>query len=287
MTKTCATYPEQRWGQAIAEAGKVELSRAGLERLQRMVIGDMRFVHVGLRDEGGFVGDHDRRSGEPIPEHISARPEDLPSLVEGMIAFDALSLRGKLDPVVAAATIAFGFVYIHPFEDGNGRLHRWLIHHVLERAGFSPPGLVFPISAVLLRRVELYRRVLGAYSKPLLQLIEWRPTATGNVAVLNHTKNFYRYFDATLHAEFLYECVRETVEEDLPREVKYLESYDRFTGKIQTLLDMPNHKRDLLWRFLEQNNGRLSKPARANEFSALSEDEASTIERMFVEAVGP
>jgi len=68
--------------------------------------------------------------------------------------------------------------------------------------------------------------------------------------------------------------------------VKYLESYHRFTAKIQTLFDMPNNKRDLLWRFLEQNNGRLSKRARANEFSALSEDEASTIEKMFVDAVG-
>ena len=275
----------ERWGHAIAEAGRVELSRAELERLQRVVIGDTRFVHLGLRVEGGFIGDHDRRSGEPIPEHISARAEDLPSLVDGMIAFDALSLAGKLDPVVAAASIAFGFVYIHPFEDGNGRLHRWLIHHVLERAGFNPPGLIFPISAAILRNIDLYRRVLTAYSQPLLRRIEWRPTETGNVEVLNDTKNFYRYFDATQHAEFLYACVRETIEEDLPREVKYLESYDRFVAKIQTLFDMPNSKMDLLWRFLTQNDGRLSQRARAKEFSALSEDEASTIERMFVDVV--
>ncbi|PYY11355.1 MAG: cell filamentation protein Fic, partial [Acidobacteria bacterium] len=96
-----------RWGQAIAEAGQVELSRAELERLQRIVIGDTRFVHLGLRVEGGFVGDHDRRSGEPIPQHISARAEDLPSLADGIVAFDSLAVKGKLEPVVAAATIAF------------------------------------------------------------------------------------------------------------------------------------------------------------------------------------
>jgi len=44
------------------------------------------------------------------------------------------------DPVVTAAVLAFGFVYIHPFEDGNGRLHRWFIHHVLAISGYSPPG---------------------------------------------------------------------------------------------------------------------------------------------------
>jgi Fic family protein len=120
------------------------------------VIGNARFVELGLREHGSFVGDHDRRSGKPIPEHISARAEDLPSLVEGLVAYDRLALNGGLDPVVAAATLAFGFVYIHPFEDGNGRLHRWLVHHVLARGGFNPPGLMFPISAVMLREMQAY-----------------------------------------------------------------------------------------------------------------------------------
>ena len=100
-------------GKAIAEAAQVELSRTELERLQRIVIGDSRFVPLGLRAEGGFVGDYDRRSGEPIPEHISARAEDLPSLVDGIVAVDKLAVSGKMDSVVAAATIAFGFVYVH------------------------------------------------------------------------------------------------------------------------------------------------------------------------------
>ncbi len=35
---------------------------------------------------------------------------------------------GRVDAVCAAAAAAFGFVFIHPFEDGNGRIHRFLIH---------------------------------------------------------------------------------------------------------------------------------------------------------------
>ena len=276
-----------RWGQAIAEAGQVELSTAELERLQRIVIGDTRFLHVGLRQKGGFVGVHDRRIGEPIPDHISARAQDLPALVQGLAAFDQLALNGGLDPVVAAATVAFGFVYIHPFEDGNGRLHRWLIHHVLARGGFNPTGLVFPVSAVILRKIEIYKRVLEAYSRPLLNLIEWRPTLDGNVEVLNETRDFYRYFDATQHAEFLYSCVQETIEDDLPREVRYLESYDRFVGQLQTLFDMPNNKLDLLWRFLQQNDGKLSRRARAKEFAALTDQESASIEQMFAESAAP
>ncbi|HEY3128459.1 MAG TPA: Fic family protein [Acidobacteriota bacterium] len=275
-----------RWGQAIAEAGQVQLSAGELERLQRIVIGDARFVHLGLREQGGFVGDYDRRTGEPIPEHISARPEDLPNLIEGLVAFDRLALEGSLDPVIAAASLAFGFVYIHPFEDGNGRVHRWLIHHVLASGGFNPPGVVFPISAVILRRINVYRRVLESYARPLLNFIDWRPTPDGNVEVLNETADYYRYFDATRHADFLYECVAETVKRDLPDEVKYLEAYDKFVERVQGLVDMPSRKLDLLWRFLQQNQGRLSKRRRAGDFSQLTDEETARIEKTFAETLG-
>ncbi|MEZ2224458.1 hypothetical protein [Rhizobium sp. RCC_161_2] len=49
-----------RWGQAIAQAGMRPLNLDELDRLQRIVIGDARFVRLGLRDEGGFIGVNDR-----------------------------------------------------------------------------------------------------------------------------------------------------------------------------------------------------------------------------------
>ena len=61
--------------------------------------------------------------------------------MEGLLAYKARTMEGRFDPVVAAAVVAFGFVYTDPFEDGNGRLHRWLIHHMLAKAGFNPPGV--------------------------------------------------------------------------------------------------------------------------------------------------
>jgi Fic family protein len=99
-----------------------------------------------------------------------------------------------------AAALAFGFVFTHPFEDGNGRIHRYLIHHVLGRRGFNPPGLVFPVSSAILNDIDRYRRVLEAYSIRVLTVVEWEPTAQGNVRVLNDTGDFYRYFDATPQA---------------------------------------------------------------------------------------
>ena len=180
------------------------------------------------------------------------------------------SLRAiGLDPVIAATLLAFGFVYVHPFEDGNGRMHRYLIHHVLAQRGFNPAGIVFPVSAAILERIDEYRTVLEDYSKRLMPVIDWQPTENGNVRVLNDTGDFYRFFDATPHAEFLYSCVKQTIEVDLPRETEFLARYDRFRARIEALADMPERTIDLLFRFLHQNGGSLSARARTLESAPL------------------
>ncbi len=270
----------QRWGRAIAEAGRQPLDRGELTRLQRIVIGDARFVRMGFRDEGGFVGEHDRETRMPLPDHISARPEDLPALIDGMIAFDRAAAL-EFDPVIAAAVLAFGFVYIHPYDDGNGRIHRYLIHHVLAERGFNPPAVVFPVSAAILDRIDDYRAVLESYSARLLPCVQWEPTERFNVRVLNDTGDFYRYFDATPQAEFLYECVQHTIETDLPAEASFLRRYDAFRQNVENLFDMPERTVDLLFRFLHQNEGRLSRRAREREFSELSDDETERVELIY------
>ena len=273
----------QRWGQAIGEAGKAPLDADELLRLQRIVIGDARFVRMGFRQEGGFVGEHDQTTRYPLPDHISARPEDLATLLEGLVEF-AQQSSNDLDPVIASAMLAFGFVYIHPFADGNGRLHRYLIHHMLASQGFNPPGLVFPVSSAILDRVDDYRHVLESYSKRLLPCVEWEPTHAMNVRVLNDTGDFYRYFDATPHAEFLFECVQKTIDVDLPSQAAYLESYDAFKRRVEAIVEMPASTLDLLCSFLRQNAGALSKRARTHEFAALTPEELRSIESAFKDA---
>ncbi|QEC56304.1 hypothetical protein [Flavisolibacter ginsenosidimutans] len=65
----------QRWGRAIGQAGQKALSEEELLRLQQVVIDNPRFTKMGWRTHGGFVGDHDRRHGTPLPEHVSAKRE--------------------------------------------------------------------------------------------------------------------------------------------------------------------------------------------------------------------
>lgn len=272
----------QRWGRAIGQAGRQPIDLDELLRLQRIVIGDARFIQLGLRTEGGFVGERDRETRMPIPDHLSARLDDLAGLIDGMVAFDRQAAQ-QLDPIVAAAILAFGFVYIHPFEDGNGRLHRYLIHHVLAQRGFNPPGIVFPVSAAILDRIDDYRAALEDYSQRLLPVVDWEPTENGNVRVLNDTGDFYRFFDATPQTEFLYGCVQRTIEQDLPDEAGFLKRYDAFRNELNLIVDMPERLSDLLFRFLHQNGGTLSRRAREKEFAALTDEEAARVEAIYRE----
>ncbi len=271
----------ERWGKIIGEAGQRKLSVEELEYLQTAVISDDRFIMPGCRVEDGFVGDHDRTTGMPMPVHISARSKDLESLLSGLIETERLLGKSDYDPVLMATLIAFGFVFIHPFEDGNGRIHRYLFHHVLAEKGFVSKGLVFPVSAVILDRIDDYRQTLEHFSKARLGLIKWRPTEKNNIEVLNETIDLYRYFDATKHAEFLFECVEETVNKALPEEVSYLTKYDLLNDFIKNYIDMPDKLVNLLIRFLNQNEGKLSKRACDKEFHQLTKAETETIERKY------
>lgn len=272
-----------RWGQAIGQAGLNPLSKDELLRLQQLVIESDRFTKMGYREQSGFVGEHDRSTGEPIPDHISARWQDLDDLMAGLLETNERLQTPQLDAVLAAASISFGFVFIHPFVDGNGRLHRYLIHHVLARRKFGPQGMTFPISAAILDHINDYRQVLEAYSHPLLDHIEWNATADNNVAVRNDTADFYRYFDATPQAEFLYAMVQDTIDRIIPEEVDYLQRYDRMKRFLDDMFEMPDKTVDLLIQFLRQGDGTLSVRARSKEFAALKSKEIARIERQFGE----
>jgi len=272
----------ERWGRAVLQAGKNKLSFEELVRLHSVVIEDTRFVHVGLRYDSVFLGERDM-NGDPLPEFIGAHPEQLRDLLTGLIAANERMRESKLDPVLQAAATAFGFVYIHPYQDGNGRVHRCLIHHVLAERKFTPPGMVFPVSSVMLDRIDDYRTALQNHSGPLMDFIEWQPTPDHNVRVLNDTADLYRYFDCTAEAEFLWECVTRTVEHDLPEEIDYLRRHDEVQRRIMETVEMPDRLAQSLIMFMRQNGGKLAKRRREKEFAALTDAEVIHIEAIYQE----
>jgi hypothetical protein len=273
----------ERWGRAVLQAGKNNLTVPEIIRLHGVLIEDTRFIHAGLRPDGVFLGERDH-NGDPLPEFIGARPDDLEDLMRGMVEANDRMRDSGLDPVLQAAATAFGFVYVHPFQDGNGRLHRCLIHHVLAERKFTPPGMVFPVSSVMLDRIDDYRSTLQAHSSPLIRFIEWRTTIERNVEVRNDTADLYQYFDCTAAAEFLFACVKRTVEDDLPHEIDYLRRHDDALRRIMDAVEMPDRLAENLVMFIRQNNGRLPTKRRNTEFQKLRDDEVTLVERIVNDA---
>jgi len=179
---------------------------------------------------------------------------------------------------LAAAVSSFGFVFIHPFGDGNGRIHRFLLHSALARRQYSPPGVILPVSAAILRQKHLYDQALEAFSKPALAATRWEFTADSEIVVSNETAPLYRYFDATPQAEFLYDRLAETIQEDFKEELDFLSIFDACLSAVRAVVDMPDRRASLLVRLCLQNGGRLSN-AKRPQFAELTAEEIAEIER--------
>ena len=96
--------------------------------------------------------------------------------------------------------------------------------------------------------------------------------------MLNDTADLYRYFDCTEEAEFLYACVRRTVEEDLPLEIDCLQRHDEAIRRIMHAVEMPDRLAENLLLYIRQNGGTLPKKRREGEFKKLRKHEVSLIE---------
>jgi len=283
----------QRFADLLRQADtKIPLTEDRLAELQQAVI-DPRFHEFTWRHEQNWIGKD--MGYRKLVDFVPARPEDVPVLMNGLLLLteesrqwyansdDQKNNETRLDPVILATAIAFGFVFIHPFMDGNGRIHRYLIHEVLANTGFTPKGIILPVSAVILANLDEYIEALEAFSKPLRAMTSYNPDApdvpaTGNDAV------YFRYFDATPQAEFLYRSLARTVEEDLEKEINYLLGFDRAWAALNGMLDWPDHSLELFIRLVQQNKGTLSKTKRGSHFQWMTDEEIRKAEQEVVEA---
>jgi phage-related tail protein len=79
----------------------------------------------------------------------------------------------------------------------------------------------------------------------------------------------------------MFDCVNDTIENIIPQEINYLTNYDAFKQFLDKAFEMPDKWASKLVRFLEQNQGVISKRAREREFSALSQTDVERIEAAY------
>lgn len=274
----------ERFVRMLREARAAEpMSRALLVRVQNAIV-EAGYTEPRERDGQNWVG----RASAGFKEEVFLVPPtaaSLPGLLDAWIELaNTLTRPGEnpVPPVVAAGVVSFLFVYLHPFFDGNGRLHRWLMHWALARRSFGPQGVVLPVSAAILRDAARYDDVLDSVSRPIRALARYEFRDKKLVVTDDHA-DLFRHLDLTAHAEALFGWIARVVEHELRDEVDFIGRFDRAVEGIRATREMPDRAERLFIRYVVQNHGVLSKRKR-EQFEELSDAELAAMERAVCDA---
>lgn len=194
--------------------------------------------------------------------YLPPSPQSVPTLMAELMRF-ANSAPAQLDPLVAAAVTSFGFVYIHPFMDGNGRLSRFLFHHALCLSGQLANGMLLPVSVAMKRNEARYLETLRDFSAKARARwsVRWIDGNEFDIQ-FNADDSIYRYWNATRAVEFCFAMAEQALEVDLRQETDFLVRYDRVYRAADQRFDVRGDVLSELVRFCVLNNGTLSKRRR-------------------------
>ncbi|GAA5235717.1 Fic family protein [Verticiella sediminum] len=251
--------------EAMCGAGARGLDIDVLQDLQARILGP-RATRYGLRQSPVFVGAMD--GFVPVVHYIAPHWDDVPRLLDGLRAFEERTIGSAA--VVRAAVLSFGFVYIHPMVDGNGRISRFLINDTLRRDGMVPSPLILPVSATITQSVvrrQGYDDVLEVFSRPFMRHFagsyRFGPERRAPDGVLYNLEfdgyaealAAWRFPDLTEHAAYLAEVVRATLEEEMPREARYLRRLRELRERVKNVVEGPDTDVDRIIRSIQQHGG--------------------------------
>lgn len=253
-----------------AHCGKIAdpLSDASLLVLQAGILGEA-VLSKGLRRSPVFVGQSSIH-GDMV-HYIAPHFDEVAAMRDGLVEFECAT-RGQ-ESLLRAAAIAFGFVYLHPMSDGNGRLHRFLINDTLQRDGAVPEGIILPVSAGITNTREFghgYDRTLEVFSGPFMRRYaeahHFGPLTTHADGVRSNLvfdsyadANFaWRYPDLTEHAVYTAKLVAHTIRNEMAEEARVLLSFQLAQHRIKDVMEMPDPDAARIIRSIKDNNWQVS-----------------------------
>lgn len=277
----------KKFFRVLKSSGTMPLDKARLLFVQNQIVNGS-FKDSDYRDTDIYVGET-RVSSVGTDEdihYIAPRVEQVPKMMEGLLAMhDTLMIDNDLPVMMHAAIISFGLVYIHPFSDGNGRTHRYLIHDVIKSRGSDGRDFIIPVSSSILQNQPEYDKVLEILSRPIMAMIDYELMDDNSVIINNDLGYMYRYPDLTEHVNFLYKMMDMAINVDLIEEVFVILNFDGIKSNINSLYDMPNKQLDLLVQMLVSNGGRVAKKKRKLFYGWLAEEELQQVEGVAVEVI--
>ena len=164
---------------------------------------DLEFKSKKWRDRQIYIGNTTQSINYKFTEsydYICPKPEDVESLMDDFFSLNKKLEVSNLNIIIQATILSFVFNYIHPFDDGNGRLSRFLVNWLL----FCKKNHVYPISAVIFDEISEYYTILNEFSISIHPFIKFNKNEDGSIDVINHTVNLYQLFNLTKQTEYLF-----------------------------------------------------------------------------------
>lgn len=231
-----------------------------LVNLQNATVSNPYDLAAAFRHEQNYLADG--TAGAAGVTFLPPPPALCREMMENLMRF-ANEAPTQIDPLVAAAIISFGFVLIHPFMDGNGRLSRFLIHQSLCRAGALEDGLLLPVSIAMKREELRYLEALQSFSRPVREFwdVQWIDFGKYDFEFRGH-EALYRYWDATACVAFTLDMARVALEVELQKETDFLACYDAVYRAVDETYDIRGSDLANLVMMCLTNDGILSKHRR-------------------------
>lgn len=239
----------------------IPLSEAYLSDLQSATISNPYERAASFRQEQNWLRGGATRGASSVT-YVPPAPSLLHQLMPAFLE-QANTLPKQIDPLVAAAVSSFGFVFLHPFMDGNGRLSRFLFHHALCQSGQLARGLLLPVSIAMKRHEADYLTALQSFSKPARSLwdVTWIDEDQFTFSFTG-ADSIYRFYDATPCVEFGFAMAEQALNVDLRHETEFLASFDRISRAVNDAFDVRGEFQHLLIVSALQNGGIVSKNRR-------------------------
>lgn len=236
-----------------------EITEETLCEIQNQLISNPFEQAFSYRTEQNWLSNAGRGYVRSVT-YVPPSPDLIDELMQGFLRTMHSSVK-TVDPIVAAAVVSFGFVYLHPFMDGNGRISRCLVHKVFADAGVLSKGSILPVSAAMQQNEEAYLDALTRFSKPCRE--RWNVSYVGEYDFeFTGKASIYRFWDATAQAEFMTDMCEKALDEFLVQEVGWLREYDRIRKDVDKEFDVRDNILSLLISVALENR-RLSKNIRA------------------------
>jgi len=242
-----------------------------------------------FRNFNNYISSWNELMWEIIIDYVCPKKDDVDFLIQELLDFYKKN-KNNLNPILLASLVSSFFVFIHPFSDWNGRTSRYLFHYILKDLWIwiykNNENIIIPISAYILNNRDDYYYNLDLLSKTFWQDINYEINDNWSIEIFENTLKNYLYWDYTKLLLYFSKMFYNSFLLDFKKEIIFLEKYYNFIEKINSIFDFTHKEKWYIWKFLVNNNGKLSKSKKIfleKQGLILEEKEIKKLEKIYLE----